>query len=165
MTIRCPGVLLAGGGSGGLYAHTTNPPRIRGQVIGLAARAGAVIADPEFVQFHPTAVDCGEDPAPLATEALRGEGATLINAAGERFMQAVHPDAELAPRDIVARAVEAEIKAGRGACLDARDAIGAKFPDAFPTVFASCQAAKRCSTRSGSFLVMSFRWLATERIT
>ena len=69
----------------------------------MAARAGAMIADPEFVQFHPTAIDIGRDPAPLATEALRGDGAKLINAAGERFMLAIHPDAELAPRDIVAR--------------------------------------------------------------
>lgn len=97
LALHAPAVLLAGGGSGGLYAITTNPPRIRGEVIGMAARAGAVIADAEFVQFHPTAIDCGIDPAPLATEALRGEGAHLLNAAGERFMPAVHPDAELAP--------------------------------------------------------------------
>ena len=85
----------------------------------MAARAGAVIADPEFVQFHPTAIMVGRDPAPLATEALRGEGATLINDEGERFMLALHPHAELAPRDIVARGVFAEIAAGRGAFLDA----------------------------------------------
>ena len=139
--IRCPGVLLAGGGSGGLYAHTTNPPRIRGQVIGLAARAGAVIADPEFVQFHPTAVDCGEDPAPLATEALRGEGATLINAAGERFMQAVHPDAELAPRDIVARAIFAETQAGRRPMLDTRSALGSEVLTRFPALAETCKRA------------------------
>ena len=106
----------------------------------MAARAGAIIADPEFVQFHPTAIMVGRDPAPLATEALRGEGATLINAAGERFMLAIHPDAELAPRDIVARGVFAEIAAGRGAFLDARKAIGAQFAEHFPTVYASCIA-------------------------
>ena len=89
--IKTPAVLLAGGGSGGLFAHTTNPPRIRGQVIGFAARAGAVIADAEFVQFHPTAMDVGEDPAPLATEALRGEGAHLVNNRGARFMLALDP--------------------------------------------------------------------------
>ncbi|MGC9371518.1 MAG: FAD-binding protein, partial [Paracoccaceae bacterium] len=110
--LRGAAYLLAGGGSAGLYAVTTNPPRIRGQVIGMAARAGAVIADPEFVQFHPTAIDVGEDPAPLATEALRGEGAVLVNKNGERFMQAIHPDAELAPRDIVARAIYAQAQAG-----------------------------------------------------
>ena len=83
----------------------------------------------------------GRDPAPLATEALRGEGATLINGDGERFMLALHPDAELAPRDIVARGVFAEIAAGRGAFLDAREAIGAHFAEKFPTVYASCIAA------------------------
>ena len=131
--------LLAGGGSGGLYQTTTNPPRIRGQVIGMAARAGAEIADAEFVQFHPTAMDVGEDPAPLATEALRGEGATLINAAGERFMQAVHPDAELAPRDIVARAIFSEWLADRRPMLDTRKALGARVLSDFPAVAEACE--------------------------
>jgi L-aspartate oxidase len=83
----------------------------------------------------------GRDPAPLATEALRGEGATLINGDGERFMLARHPLAELAPRDIVARGVFAEIAAGRSAFLDARQALGTRFADKFPTVHASCIAA------------------------
>lgn len=131
-------VLLAGGGSGGLYALTTNPPRIRGQVIGMAARAGAVIADAEFVQFHPTAIDIGEDPAPLATEALRGEGAVLINRDGVRFMLAVHPDAELAPRDVVARAIFAETQAGRRPMLDTRAALGAEIMERFPAVAEAC---------------------------
>ncbi len=133
--------VLATGGIGHLYATTTNPPHSRGEAIAFAARAGAVIADAEFVQFHPTAIDVGADPAPLATEALRGEGAVLIDGSGHRFMTDVHPDAELAPRDIVARAVFAEIEAGRGAFLDCRRAIGARFPQAFPTVYARCQAA------------------------
>ena len=137
--LRGPAVLLAGGGSGGLYALTTNPPRIRGQVIGMAARAGAVIADAEFVQFHPTAVDIGEDPAPLATEALRGEGAVLINRDGVRFMLSVHPDAELAPRDIVARAIFAETQAGRRPMLDTRAALGAGIIDRFPAVVEACR--------------------------
>lgn len=131
-------VLLAGGGSGGLYALTTNPPRIRGQVIGLAARAGAVIADAEFVQFHPTAMDVGEDPAPLATEALRGDGAILINNAGERFMQALHPDAELAPRDVVARAIFAETQAGRRPMLDTRAVLGEEIKSQYPAVAEAC---------------------------
>ncbi|KIC37856.1 L-aspartate oxidase [Leisingera sp. ANG-M7] len=139
--VKAPGVLLAGGGSGGLYAHTTNPPRIRGQVIGFAARAGARIADPEFVQFHPTAFDIGEDPAPLATEALRGDGAVLINVDGERFMQFAHPDAELAPRDIVARAIFAETQAGRRPMLDTRNALGAEVLTRFPTVAETCARA------------------------
>lgn len=130
--------LLAGGGSGGLYALTTNPPRIRGQVIGMAARAGAIIADAEFVQFHPTAVDIGRDPAPLATEALRGEGATLINKNGERFMLGIHPDAELASRDIVARAIFAQTQAGMRPMLDTRAAIGAEITERFPSVAGAC---------------------------
>ncbi|WP_407117460.1 L-aspartate oxidase [Bradyrhizobium sp. LMG 9283] len=134
-------VVLATGGLGHLYTVTTNPPEASGSGLAIAARAGAVIADPEFVQFHPTAIMVGRDPAPLATEALRGEGATLINGNGERFMRARHPLAELAPRDIVARGVFAEIAAGRGAFLDARQAVGPRFADKFPTVHASCIAA------------------------
>ena len=139
--VRAPAVLLAGGGSGGLFAVTTNPPRIRGQVIGLAARAGAVIADAEFVQFHPTAIASGEDPAPLATEALRGEGAVLVNAAGERFMLQVHPDAELAPRDIVARAVYSQTQAGKRPMLDTRAVLGEKVLTRFPAVAEACKRA------------------------
>jgi L-aspartate oxidase len=134
-------VVLATGGIGALYAVTTNPTYARGEAMAFAARAGAVIADAEFVQFHPTAIDVGADPAPLATEALRGEGAVLVNARGERFMKALHPDAELAPRDIVARGVFGEIAARRGAFLDCRTAIGARFPAAFPTVYALCRQA------------------------
>ena len=127
--------VLATGGVGGLYAITTNPPEAMGQGLAMAARAGALIADPEFVQFHPTAIDIGRDPAPLATEALRGEGAHIVNAKGEAFV------ADLAPRDVVARAIHIERMAGRGAFLDARAAVGAKFPSHFPTVFAACMSA------------------------
>ena len=107
----------------------------------MAARAGAVIADAEFVQFHPTAIDIDVDPAPLATESLRGEGATIIDRDGHRFLLDSDAAGELAPRDIVARAVFASIRAGRGAFLDARASVGATFPDRFPTVYASCRAA------------------------
>jgi L-aspartate oxidase len=134
-------VVLATGGIGHLYAVTTNPAEASGLGLAIAARAGAVIADPEFVQFHPTAIMVGRDPAPLATEALRGEGATLINAKGERFMLTLDPLAELAPRDIVARGVFAEIASGRGAFLDATTALGHKFAEKFPTVHASCISA------------------------
>jgi L-aspartate oxidase len=120
---------------------TTNPPEARGIGLAIAARARAVLADTEFVQFHPTAIDIRRDPAPLATEALRGDGAILVNRKGDRFMQRLHPEAELAPRDVVARGVFAEIAAGRGAFLDAREAIGASFMARFPTVYASCMAA------------------------
>ncbi|WP_395644532.1 L-aspartate oxidase [Terricaulis sp.] len=128
-------MVLATGGSGGLYAVTTNPPEAQGQGFAMATHAGALVADPEFVQFHPTAIDIGRDPAPLATEALRGEGAKLINAQGESFVS------ELAPRDVVARAIHLERAAGRGAFLDAREAVGSQFPRHFPTVFAACMSA------------------------
>jgi L-aspartate oxidase len=134
-------IVLATGGVGHLYAVTTNPSQANGNGVAIAAEAGAVIADAEFVQFHPTAIDIGRDPAPLATEALRGDGATLVDRDGRRFMPAIHPDAELAPRDIVARGVFAEIAAGRGAFLDCREAVGAEFPERFPTVYAACAAA------------------------
>ncbi|WP_091741109.1 L-aspartate oxidase [Phenylobacterium immobile] len=139
--IRSHAVILATGGIGGLYALTTTPAELIGEGLGLAAQAGAVIADPEFVQFHPTALDVGADPAPLVTEALRGEGAFLVDRAGRRFMADYHPDAELAPRDVVARAIHAERAAGRGAFLDCREAAGAHFAEEFPTVFAACMAA------------------------
>jgi L-aspartate oxidase len=139
--ILAPATILATGGVGGLYGVTTNPPQALGEGLALAALAGAEIADPEFVQFHPTAVDIARDPAPLATEALRGEGAKLIDSAGHPFMAAYHAQAELAPRDIVARAIHRQIAEGRGAFLDAREAIGAAFPEEFPTVFAACMSA------------------------
>lgn len=134
-------VVLATGGIGGLYAVTTNPPYACGIGIAMAASVGARIADAEFVQFHPTALDVGADPAPLASEALRGEGAVLVNRAGERFMTKLHPAAELAPRDVVARGVFAEVAAGRGAFLDCRQSIGARFPESFPTVYAYAKRA------------------------
>jgi L-aspartate oxidase len=133
-------VVLATGGSGQLFAITTNPHEARGEGVAIAARASAVIADAEFVQFHPTAIDIGRDPAPLATEALRGEGATLINGRGEHFMRALHPDAELGPRDIVARGVYSEVMSRRGAFLDCRK-LGAELAKNFPTVFAACRSA------------------------
>jgi L-aspartate oxidase len=133
-------VVLATGGSGHLYSVTTNPVEARGEGIAIAARAGAAVADAEFVQFHPTAIDIGRDPAPLATEALRGAGALLINRKGERFMRAVHEDAELGPRDVVARAVHREVVSGRGAFLDCRP-LGPGIAEAFPTVFATCRSA------------------------
>jgi L-aspartate oxidase len=139
--IRARATVLAAGGLGGLYAVTTNPPGVRGHAMGMAARAGALIADPEFVQFHPTAIATGADPAPLATEALRGEGAILVNEAGERFMPAIHPDAELAPRDIVARANFAQLRQGHKVFLDTRAALGASILTRFPTVSRYCREA------------------------
>jgi L-aspartate oxidase len=138
---RSNAVIFATGGIGALYAVTTNPLESRGEGLGMAARAGAAIADAEFVQFHPTAIAIGRDPAPLATEALRGEGAVLLDETGRRFMPAVHPDAELAPRDVVARAIHREIAHDHRVFLDCREAIGTKFSRAFPTVNAACMSA------------------------
>lgn len=133
--------ILATGGIGGLYKVTTNPIEARGQGLGMAARAGALIRDPEFVQFHPTSINIGKDPAPLASEALRGDGAILRNQDGTPFMEKYHELKDLAPRDIVARAVFAENQSGRGAYLDATKAVGNHFPEHFPTIFASCMDA------------------------
>jgi len=138
---RAKAVIFATGGIGALYAVTTNPLETRGEGLGMAARAGAVIADAEFVQFHPTAIAIGRDPAPLATEALRGEGAILVDETGHRFMPAIHKDAELGPRDVVARAIHREIARGHKVFLDCREAIGARFADRFPTVFEICKSA------------------------
>ena len=135
VTASC--VVLATGGAGGLFAATTTPEALQGEGMALAALAGAEILDPEFVQFHPTAIDVGLDPAPLATEALRGEGARLIDGEG-RFLLGEAADADLQPRDVVARAVHAARTDGRGAFLDARAAIGEAFPHDFPAVFAAC---------------------------
>jgi L-aspartate oxidase len=146
LVLSASAVVLATGGAGQLFAITTNPREARGEGIAIAARAGAVIADAEFVQFHPTAINIGRDPAPLATEALRGEGALLINARGERFMRAIHADAELGPRDVVARAVYREVASGRGAFLDCRP-LGPALAEHFPTVFAACRAAGIDPTR------------------
>jgi L-aspartate oxidase len=138
LRVLAPAVVLATGGVGGLYAETTTPAEVRGEGLGLAAQAGAVITDAEFVQFHPTAMDFGLDPAPLATEALRGEGARLIDAEGRGFMAAHDPRAELAPRDVVARAIHRQRLTGGGAFLDCRQAVGVHFPEEFPGVFAAC---------------------------
>lgn len=134
-------VVLASGGIGHLFSVTTNPGEANGHGLAMAARAGAVIADAEFVQFHPTALNVGRDPAPLATEALRGEGASLINKEGARILDGVHSDLEMAPRDIVARAIHREVVSGKGAFLDCRQAIGDKFSKEFPSVYAACREA------------------------
>ena len=132
-----PAVVLATGGIGQIYARTTNPIEVTGDGIAMAARAGVELVDMEFVQFHPTGLDVGVDPMPLLTEALRGDGAQLFDADGHRYMPDVHPDAELAPRDVVARANYE--RRGR-AYLDATS-IGPDFAERFPTVFGLAQAA------------------------
>ncbi len=139
-------VVLACGGIGALFAATTNPPSVQGHGLGMAAVAGAVLADSEFVQFHPTALDLAESPQPLASEALRGEGAILRDANGRRFMRqdlaARHYERpELAPRDIVARAVFRARRDSGGAFLDCRKLCqgSEEFSQRFPTLWESTQ--------------------------
>ncbi|WP_211232129.1 L-aspartate oxidase [Deinococcus murrayi] len=130
------GVLLATGGFGQLYPVTTAPPEGTGDGLALAYRAGAALRDLEFVQFHPTAVVAGKR-AYLVTEAARGEGAQLLNARGERFMARYDSALELAPRDVVARAIAAEIAATGRVDLDLRP-LGAEWAARrFPTVAAT----------------------------
>ena len=133
-------VVIATGGIGGLFADSTNPMSSFGQGLALAARAGTVLADMEFVQFHPTALDVMTRPMPLISEAVRGEGAILIDEAGDRFMIQTS-GAELAPRDVVARAIWRRRAAGHRVFLDARGAIGDRFATRFPIIAAACRAA------------------------
>src|ERR1700736_3008854 len=106
--VQARAVLLASGGAGQVYSDTTNPAVATGDGIAMAYRAGAAVSDMEFYQFHPTAFNAPGAPRFLLSEALRGEGAFLINAKGERFMERYHPLLELAPRDVVARAITRE---------------------------------------------------------
>lgn len=136
---RAPAVLLASGGAGRLYRETTNPPQATGDGMAMAYRAGAVMTDLEFVQFHPTTLFAPGTPRFLLSEALRGEGATLRNGDGERFMTRYHPDAELAPRDAVSRSIVKEMERTGESCvyldLTGRDpaALRARFPRIYDT--------------------------------
>ena len=133
-------VVLATGGVGALYASTTNPRGATGRGLALAARAGATLRDMEFVQFHPTAIATGADPMPLATEALRGEGARLIDQYGEPVMAGIS-GGDLAPRDVVARAIFQAQGRGAEVFLDCRGALGLRMASRFPTVAGLCAAA------------------------
>jgi len=140
--VSARGVLVAAGGAGQVYSDTTNPAVATGDGIALAAQAGAALADMEFYQFHPTALSLPNAPRFLLSEALRGEGASLRNDRGERFMERYHPLLELAPRDVVARAITRE---GMGAepgevrvvHLDMRHITGIDLHHRFPGISAT----------------------------
>ncbi|MBK8176443.1 MAG: L-aspartate oxidase [Rhodospirillales bacterium] len=138
-------VVLATGGTGNLWRATTNPVEATGDGLALAARAGARLADIEFVQFHPTALlpagAGGGSRLPLLTEALRGAGALLLDEHGHRFMPDEHPLAELAPRDVVARAIARRTASGHPVMLDMRPALAAKGEKSFPQGLALCREA------------------------
>ncbi len=137
-------VVLATGGLGQIYASTTNPPVATGDGMAAALRAGAVLGDLEFVQFHPTVLWLGEGSRgqqPLISEAVRGEGAFLVDAAGERFMQGQHPLADLAPRDVVARAIIRRMRetGTDHVFLDCRHLGAAFLEQRFPSIVERCR--------------------------
>jgi len=139
MEIVADATVLATGGCGQVYRFTTNPAVATGDGYALAHRAGADLTDMEFIQFHPTALQTPETPLLLIIEAVRGEGAVLRDALGDRFMAAVHPMAELAPRDIVSRAVVRAQRETGHVALDATR-LGDRFASRFPGIFAVCMA-------------------------
>lgn len=139
LAVLAPQVVLATGGVGACFERTTNPASARGVGLAAAARRGVRLADLEFMQFHPTALAVAGDPQPLLTEALRGAGAVLLDDHGQRFMPAIHPDAELAPRDVIARSVAARALAGRPVFLDATGIAGLR--ERFPGAWAIATAA------------------------
>lgn len=138
-------VVLATGGIGMAWWNTTNPAESTGDGLAIAARAGAELTDLEFMQFHPTALavntEAGNANLPLLTEALRGAGALVVDEAGDRFMTSVHPAAELAPRDVVARAIEQKIAAGGSVYLDIRPVIAGGLAAEFPEAVHACRDA------------------------
>lgn len=136
VTLAGNAVLLATGGIGGLFSHTTNPETAIGHGLMLAMEAGAELADLEFIQFHPTALDVVGASLPLISEAVRGEGARFIDETGAHFMNG----GDLAPRDVVARGVFGHLQAGHKVFLDARP-LGARFATRFPAIAAICARA------------------------
>lgn len=140
VVFRSRAVILTSGGAGQLFRRTTNPPVATGDGIALAYRAGAAVTDLEFIQFHPTVLASPESVPFLISEAVRGEGGVLRNARGETFMSRYHPEGELAPRDVVTRAILAEMKATRMAnvFLDATHLPGDELRRRFPTIAQTC---------------------------
>ncbi len=142
-TFRASATILATGGIGAIYKVTTNPPVLTGDGMAMAWRAGANLMDMEFVQFHPTAFAKGPShPKFLISEAVRGEGGVLLNNRGERFMENYHPDAELAPRDIVSRAIATEMRStgAEFVLLDLTMKTAAEIAARFPKIYATCVA-------------------------
>ena len=142
--VLAPAVVLATGGIGQVFSASTNPRVATGDGIALALRAGATVTDVEFVQFHPTVLYAGPKASgqqQLVSEAVRGEGAVLLDGSGVRFMADVHPLADLAPRDVVAKAIMRRMRAegSRHVWLDGR-AIGDRWPERFPTIFEALTA-------------------------
>jgi len=138
--VRAGATLLATGGAGQTYRETTNPVVATGDGIALAYLAGARAMDLEFVQFHPTALDLPGAPRFLISEALRGEGARLVNHRGEAFMARLHPDGDLAPRDVVARGIALEVeRTGAPVCLTLAHLDAAYVVRRFPTIAAMCR--------------------------
>ncbi|MSR24666.1 MAG: L-aspartate oxidase [Nitrospiraceae bacterium] len=133
-------VILSTGGAGQIYARTTNPPNATGDGMAMAYRAGAILEDMEFVQFHPTALYLPNSPPFLLSEAIRGEGGRLRNIKGELFMHRYHPDGALAPRDIVSRAIWSEMAATRSrhVYLDATHLSASFTKQRFPTIYSTC---------------------------
>jgi L-aspartate oxidase len=140
LDLRARAVCLASGGLGRIYRQTTNPPQATGDGMAVALRSGARLTDMEFVQFHPTALCLPGAPTFLLSEALRGEGAFLRNAEGVRFMEGVHERAELAPRDVVSRAIASEVERTGVRCvyLDLTHLDAEILPRRFPTIFQTC---------------------------
>lgn len=136
---RARAVILAAGGGGSLFSHTTNPPTADGSAAALAYDAGAELVDMEFFQFHPTALQVPGAPSFLISEAVRGEGAILVDDDGRRFM-AGHPQAELAPRDVVAREIWSEMNRQHSSCvyLDLRPVPADRVRSRFPQIYATC---------------------------
>jgi len=142
--VRCRAVVLASGGLGQVFSQTTNPAVATGDGMAIAYRAGAVLRDLEFVQFHPTVMWLGPDSRgqqPLISEAVRGEGAFLVDWEGARFMQGVHELADLAPRDVVAKAITRRMieTDHPHMWLDARHLGAAFWEQRFPTILATCR--------------------------
>lgn len=137
---RCAAVLLATGGCGALYSHTTNPGIATGDGTAMAFQAGAVVANMEFMQFHPTALHPAHEQAFLISEAVRGEGAVLRNAGGSAFMKGYDPRGDLAPRDIVARAVHRELRESgdEHVWLDATHLSSGTLESRFPNILRTC---------------------------